>query len=131
MTNPHAFNLGNPTGPAPSVNLGVHGPVMFTFKPAPQLMKDQDIKIQVFCTGGGFIGDTITVRVDRERDLNLPASAFAVQWMRNGTPISGQTARQYVITADDLACEIAPYVTDACGIMGTAIKTAHPEPAHV
>lgn len=55
-----------------------------------------------------------------------PPESYAFQWLRDGTPIPGAVARDYLVQADDVGHQLAPHVTghsglDTADFMGTAV----------
>jgi hypothetical protein len=55
-----------------------------------------------------------------------PPDSYDFQWLRDGAPVVGATARDYLVQAADVGHELAPYVTghsgpDAAHFVGTAM----------
>lgn len=55
-----------------------------------------------------------------------PPESYEFQWLRDGTPIAGATAQDYLVQAGDIGHELAPHVvghsgSDTAEFMGTAM----------
>jgi hypothetical protein len=93
---PNAFNLG-------------HG-YSVAFAQPPRLMA-QNIRVLVRESEGVLI-----CAVERDRSLLVSGKAFAVQWLRDGKPIPGETGRAYTKRPEDKGHVLSCIVTDAMAI---------------
>jgi serine protease len=75
-----------------------------------------------------------------------PPESYEFQWLRDGAPVAGATARDYLVQAADIGHQLAPYVTghsgaDSAHFVGTEmnvrqiaskltldVRRVHPEP---
>jgi hypothetical protein len=68
---------------------------------APQIIGTPTVGQQLVCSQGAWTGDQL---------------AFAFQWLRDGTPIAGQSSANYTVASNDSGDQLS------CGVTGSNVK---------
>ncbi len=101
MVDAYSFNPGR----LPSSEYNIQ------FHPKPQRLMEADIYI--FIEGGHSVGDTVRVKINRPKMIEMDPSEFATQWHRDGKAIPWENDRTYVYREEDRGHYIGCWVTDS------------------